>query len=68
MTLRDLLLKMSANEKIVIESPFKGGYKGYKAEVDEIMNEPEFDYLLDKSVASVRVSYHYYNAIVIEIE
>lgn len=64
MTLRELLLKMNADEKVVIESPSGG----YKAEVDEIMNETEFDYLLDKNVERVWVSYNYYKAIVIEIE
>lgn len=63
MKLRDLLLKMTGDERVLITEP---NFVDSATTVDEIVNNHEE--LLDKTVAVIWTSYNIYKAIMIELE
>lgn len=64
MTLRELVLLMDADEKIMVRR--LGESEMDETSPDEIVNEHEA--LHDETVSRVWVSYNLYNAIMVEIE
>jgi len=64
MTLRDLVLKMDADEKLMVRR--LGESEMIETSPDDIVNEHEA--LHNATVSHVWVSYHLYNAIMIELE
>lgn len=64
MTLRDLVLKMRGEEKIVVYKPAE---RDITTTVDELINEDEYEWLLTKNVGMIWNS-RVYNAIMIELE
>lgn len=63
MTIRDVILKMSLDEKLVINGE---DFYYFHTTPDELTNDPDKSEYLNREVSTIRFS-HIFNAIVLEI-